>query len=81
MVTGIQTFQKTLDKGVAGGTSACFSAALRRMNWTAARSLAPGLSSPHEVEAEVFVISKEEGGRHTPIFPGYSPQFSSVPPT
>jgi elongation factor Tu len=70
-------FQKTLDEGVAGDNVGCLLRGVERTEVERGQVLAkPGSINPHtKFQAEVYVLSKEEGGRHTPFFPGYRPQF------
>jgi elongation factor Tu len=70
-------FQKTLDEGVAGDNVGLLLRGVERTDVERGQVLAkPGSIKPHtKVKAEVYVLSKEEGGRHTPFFPGYRPQF------
>jgi len=70
-------FQKTLDSGEAGDNVGCLLRGVERTEVQRGQVLAaPGSINPHtEVQAEVYVLTKEEGGRHTPFFPGYRPQF------
>jgi elongation factor Tu len=77
VVTGVEMFQKTLDEGVAGDNVGCLLRGIEREDVERGQVLAkPGSINPHTtVTAEVYVLSKEEGGRHTPFFPGYRPQF------
>jgi elongation factor Tu len=77
VVTGVEMFQKTLDEGVAGDNVGCLLRGVERTEVERGQVLAkPGSIKPHtRVRAEVYVLSKEEGGRHTPFFPGYRPQF------
>jgi elongation factor Tu len=77
VVTGVEMFQKTLDEGVAGDNVGCLLRGVERTEVERGQVLAkPGSIHPHtRVHAEVYVLSKEEGGRHTPFFPGYRPQF------
>jgi elongation factor Tu len=77
VVTGVEMFQKTLDEGVAGDNVGCLLRGVERDDVERGQVLAkPGSIKPHtKVHAEVYVLSKEEGGRHTPFFPGYRPQF------
>jgi elongation factor Tu len=77
VVTGVEMFQKTLDEGVAGDNIGCLLRGIDRDEVERGQVLAkPGSITPHTTfEAEVYVLSKEEGGRHTPFFPGYRPQF------
>ncbi len=76
-VTGIEMFNKQLQEGVAGDNAGILLRGLKKDDITRGQVLAkPGSVTPHtEFEAEVYVLSKEEGGRHTPFFSGYKPQF------
>jgi elongation factor Tu len=75
--TGVEMFNKTLDTGQAGDNVGCLLRGIRRDDVERGQVLAkPGSITPHtKFEAEVYVLSKEEGGRHTPFFSGYRPQF------
>ena len=77
VVTGVEMFQKTLDSGLAGDNVGCLLRGVERDDIARGQVLAqPGSIKPHnKFKAEVYVLSKEEGGRHTPFFPGYRPQF------
>jgi elongation factor Tu len=77
VVTGVEMFQKTLDVGEAGDNVGCLLRGVERAEVERGQVLAhPGSINPHTtVQAEVYVLTKEEGGRHTPFFPGYRPQF------
>ncbi|HLT21141.1 MAG TPA: elongation factor Tu, partial [Thermomicrobiales bacterium] len=77
VVTGVEMFQKTLDVGVAGDNVGCLLRGIERDEIERGQVLAaPGSITPHtKFNAEVYVLSKEEGGRHTPFFRGYRPQF------
>ena len=77
VVTGVEMFQKSLDEGLAGDNVGCLLRGVERDDVQRGQVLAkPGSIKPHtKVHAEVYVLSKEEGGRHTPFFPGYRPQF------
>ena len=77
VVTGVEMFQKTLDSGEAGDNVGCLLRGVERTDVQRGQVLAkPGSINPHtKFQAEVYVLSKEEGGRHTPFFPGYRPQF------
>lgn len=77
VVTGIEMFQKTLDSAQAGDNAGMLLRGLKKEDVERGQVLAkPGSVTPHsEFEAEVYVLSKEEGGRHTPFFKGYKPQF------
>jgi elongation factor Tu len=76
-VTGVEMFNKTLDQGQAGDNVGVLLRGIRREEIERGQVLAkPGSITPHtKFEAEVYVLSKEEGGRHTPFFSGYRPQF------
>jgi elongation factor Tu len=75
--TGVEMFNKTLDSGQAGDNVGCLLRGLKREDIERGQVLAkPGSITPHtKFEAEVYVLSKEEGGRHTPFFSGYRPQY------
>ena len=77
VVTGVEMFQKTLDQGQAGDNVGCLLRGIERADIERGQVLAkPGSIKPHKVfKAQVYVLSKEEGGRHTPFFNGYRPQF------
>jgi len=77
VVTGVEMFQKTLESGQAGDNVGCLLRGLKREEIERGQVLAkPGSITPHtKFEAEVYVLSKEEGGRATPFFSGYRPQF------
>jgi len=77
VVTGVEMFRKTLDEGMAGDNVGCLLRGLKREEIERGQVLAkPGAITPHtKFEAEVYVLTKEEGGRHTPFFNGYRPQF------
>jgi len=77
VVTGVEMFQKTLDRGEAGDNVGCLLRGVERSEVERGQVLAkPGSIDPHtRFRAEVYVLAKEEGGRHTPFFPGYRPQF------
>jgi elongation factor Tu len=77
VVTGVEMFQKTLDEGVAGDNIGCLLRGIERDDVERGQVLAkPGSINPHTTfAAEVYVLGKDEGGRHTPFFPGYRPQF------
>jgi elongation factor Tu len=76
-VTGVEMFRKVLDEGVAGDNVGCLLRGVKREDIERGQVLAqPGSITPHtKYEAEVYVLTKEEGGRHTPFFNGYRPQF------
>ena len=76
-VTGVEMFRKLLDQGQAGDNIGCLLRGTKKEDVERGQVLAkPGSITPHtEFEAQVYVLSKEEGGRHTPFFPGYRPQF------
>ncbi len=77
VVTGVEMFQKLLDQGQAGDNIGCLLRGIKREEVERGQVLAkPGSITPHtDFRAEVYVLSKEEGGRHTPFFNGYRPQF------
>ena len=77
VVTGVEMFRKLLDEGRAGDNVGCLLRGIKREEVERGMVLAaPGSIKPHTVfEAEVYILSKEEGGRHTPFFKGYRPQF------
>src|SRR5256714_2132183 len=77
VVTGVEMFQKTLDAGIAGDNVGCLLRGIERSDIERGQVLAkPGSIKPHKTfQAQVYVLSKEEGGRHTPFFNGYRPQF------
>ena len=77
VVTGVEMFQKTLDQGEAGDNVGCLLRGVERDEIERGQVLAkPGSIKPHtKFKAQVYVLSKEEGGRHTPFFNGYRPQF------
>ncbi len=77
VVTGIEMFQKILDEGRAGDNIGVLLRGLKKEDVERGQVVAkPGSVTPHtDFEAEVYVLSKEEGGRHTPFFGGYKPQF------
>ena len=76
-VTGVEMFQKTLDEGMAGDNVGVLLRGVQKDDIERGMVLAkPGSITPHtDFEAEVYVLTKEEGGRHTPFFPNYRPQF------
>ncbi|HUU31615.1 MAG TPA: elongation factor Tu [Phycisphaerae bacterium] len=77
IVTGVEMFQKTLDAGQAGDNIGVLLRGVEKDDLERGMVLAkPGSITPHTVfEGEVYVLTKEEGGRHTPFFTGYRPQF------
>ena len=77
VVTGIEMFKKLLDEGVAGDNVGVLLRGTKREEVERGQVLAkPGSITPHtKFSCEVYILSKEEGGRHTPFFPGYRPQF------
>ncbi|OGY98913.1 MAG: translation elongation factor Tu [Candidatus Liptonbacteria bacterium RIFCSPLOWO2_01_FULL_45_15] len=77
VVTGIEMFNKLLDEGMAGDNVGILLRGLKKEDVERGQVVAkPGSVTPHtEFEAEIYVLSKEEGGRHTPFFTGYKPQF------
>lgn len=76
-VTGIEMFNKELDRGQAGDNAGILLRGIKKEDVERGQVLAkPGSITPHtEFEAEVYVLTKEEGGRHTPFFSGYKPQL------
>jgi elongation factor Tu len=76
-VTGIEMFQKTLDEGMAGDNVGILIRGIQKADVERGMVMAqPGTISPHKkFDAEVYILSKDEGGRHTPFFTGYRPQF------
>jgi elongation factor Tu len=76
-VTGIEMFNKSLQQGQAGDNAGVLLRGTKKEDVHRGQVLAkPGTSKPHtEFEAEVYILTKEEGGRHTPFFTGYKPQF------
>jgi elongation factor Tu len=77
VVTGVEMFRKTLDVAVAGDNIGCLLRGIDKEEVERGQVLAkPGSIKPHtKYSAEVYVLTKEEGGRHTPFFNGYRPQF------
>jgi elongation factor Tu len=77
VVTGVEMFQKTLDRGQAGDNIGVLLRGVEKEELERGMVLAkPGSITPHtDFEGEVYVLTKEEGGRHTPFFTGYRPQF------
>ncbi len=76
-VTGVEMFKKLLDEGQAGDNVGCLLRGIERDDVQRGQVLAkPGTIKPHtKFSAQVYILSKEEGGRHTPFFDGYRPQF------
>jgi elongation factor Tu len=76
-VTGLEIFQKTLDESVAGDNVGVLLRGVQKSDVQRGIVLAkPGSITPHtNFESQIYVLTKEEGGRHTPFFPGYRPQF------
>jgi elongation factor Tu len=77
VVTGVEMFRKMLDEGQAGDNVGILLRGLGKDDVERGQVLAkPGTATPHtEFEAEVYILTKEEGGRHKPFFTGYRPQF------
>ncbi len=77
VVTGVEMFKKNLDQGQAGDNVGILLRGIERDDIERGQVLAkPGTITPHtEFESEVYILNKEEGGRHTPFFKGYKPQF------
>ena len=76
-VTGVEMFRKLLDNGQAGDNVGLLLRGIKREDIERGQCLVkPGTTKPHsEFDCEVYILNKDEGGRHTPIFPGYRPQF------
>nr|YP_009314795.1 Translation elongation factor Tu [Neoizziella asiatica]SCW23250.1 Translation elongation factor Tu [Neoizziella asiatica] len=76
-ITGLEMFQKTLDEGMAGDNIGILLRGVQKKDIERGMVLAePGTITPHtQFEAEVYILTQEEGGRHTPFFSGYRPQF------
>ena len=77
VVTGVEMFNKTLDEGQAGDNVGCLLRGVEKKDLQRGQVLAkPGSITPHtKFQGEVYVLTKEEGGRHSPFFTGYKPQF------
>ena len=77
IVTGIEMFNKQLDEGIAGDNAGILLRGLKKEDVERGQVIAkPGSITPHtDFEAEVYILTKEEGGRHSPFFTGYKPQF------
>lgn len=77
MVTGVEMFRKLLDQGEAGDNIGALLRGTKKEEANEAGKLAkPGSITPHKkFKAEAYILTKEEGGRHTPFFNGYRPQF------
>ncbi|MFK8137832.1 MAG: elongation factor Tu [Bdellovibrionales bacterium] len=77
IVTGVEMFRKLLDEGVAGDNVGCLLRGTKKEDVERGQVLAkPGSINPHKkFKAEAYILTKEEGGRHTPFFAGYRPQF------
>ena len=77
VVTGVEMFKKILDQGQAGDNVGCLLRGTKREEIERGQVLCkPGTITPHtKFKAEVYILKKEEGGRHTPFFTGYRPQF------
>ena len=77
VVTGIEMFNKTLDQGMAGDNAGILLRGIKKDEVQRGQVLAkPGSITPHtEFEGEIYILTKEEGGRHKPFFTGYKPQF------
>ncbi|MGI0487961.1 elongation factor Tu [Pantanalinema rosaneae CENA516] len=77
VVTGIEMFKKSLEEGMAGDNAGILMRGIQKADIERGMVLAkPGSITPHtKFESEVYILKKEEGGRHTPFFPGYKPQF------
>ena len=77
VVTGIEMFNKNLQEGMAGDNAGVLLRGLKKEDITRGQVLSkPGTVTPHDhFTCEIYVLKKEEGGRHTPFFKGYKPQF------
>jgi len=77
VVTGVEMFKKQLDEGLAGDNAGLLLRGIAKEDVERGMVLAkPGSITPHtDFKGEIYVLSKEEGGRHTPFFNGYRPQF------
>ena len=77
IVTGIEMFNKSLDEGIAGDNAGILLRGLKKEDVERGQVISkPASVTPHtEFESEVYILTKEEGGRHTPFFAGYKPQF------
>jgi len=77
VITGIEMFNKSLDEGLAGDNAGVLLRGLKKEDVERGQVIVkPGSVNPHtEFEAEIYILTKEEGGRHTPFFKGYKPQF------
>ena len=77
VITGIEMFNKSLDEAMAGDNAGVLLRGVKKEDVERGQVIVkPGSVTPHtEFEAEVYVLTKEEGGRHTPFFKGYKPQF------
>src|SRR5260370_35855742 len=77
VITGVEAFQKTLDQGQAGDNVGVLLRGIEREGVERGQVLAkPNSITPHtKFEGQIYVLSKDEGGRHTPFFTGYKPQF------
>jgi elongation factor Tu len=77
VITGVEMFRKLLDQGQAGDNVGCLLRGIKKTEVQRGQVLAkPGTINPHtKFKCEVYILTKEEGGRHTPFFKGYRPQF------
>jgi elongation factor Tu len=77
VVTGVESFRKLLDEGLAGDNVGCLLRGIKREEIERGQVLSkPGSVTPHtKFKANVYVLTKDEGGRHTPFLNGYKPQF------
>jgi elongation factor Tu len=77
VVTGVEMFRKTLDQGQAGDNVGLLLRGIEKEEIERGQVIAkPGSITPHtKFESEVYILTKDEGGRHTPFFKGYKPQF------
>jgi elongation factor Tu len=76
VVTGVEMFKKQLDEGQAGDNAGLLCGARRKRRGARDGASEAGVDhAAHQVQGEVYILTKEEGGRHTPFFKGYRPQF------
>ena len=77
IITGVEMFNKQMDETIAGDNVGLLLRGIKKEDVSRGQVIAkPGSITPHtEFEAEIYILTKEEGGRHTPFFAGYKPQF------
>ena len=81
-MTGVEMFRKLLDQGMAGDNIGALITDASARTWSAGGGDGQAGHHPHtKFKAQIYVLSKEEGGRHTPFFKGYRPSSTSAPPT